>query len=220
MSGSFIEREMVLEALSKMQEFHHDLDHVMTKHNLNLTQNLGRRNILLSQAQEAYFAKALAKKYDVTSSGRTGEPDIVVRCLDKELECKLASKQKSGAIGFQSDYETLLQKGSLDYLYVIASENFDEFAVFHYEGLTVDDFGPMANGSRGKVQLIKHKAYDKLHSLAGKMINLNKENLINLSKKREQAKTEKQLEKIDKSISYWSSCPIKFKIELEGINGR
>ena len=106
----------------------------------------------MSQAQEAFFAKALKSVYpSTTNNGRTGEPDILIPELNKELECKLTSRQKSGSIAFQSDYETLQKKGSLDYLYVVASEDFDEFVVVHYAGLTVEDFRPLSNGARGKV---------------------------------------------------------------------
>ena len=155
----YVTREMAEQALSSMQSFHAELDGLYGKYGFDLKENLGRRNILLSQAQEAFFAKALKSAYpSTTNDGRTGEPDIVIPELSKELECKLTSRQKSGAISFQSDYETLQKKGALDYLYVIASEDFDEFVVVHYSGLTVEDFRPLSNGARGKVQLRKHAA--------------------------------------------------------------
>ena len=118
----YITKDMAREALSNMQAFHSELESLYSKYSFDLKENLGRRNILLSQAQEAFFAKAIGKVYPSTNNdGRTGEPDITIPELSRELECKLTSRQKSGSIAFQSDYETLQKKGSLDYLYVIAS---------------------------------------------------------------------------------------------------
>ena len=109
---SYITREMAEEALMKMASFHKDLDALFQRHDMNLKENLGRRNILLSQAQEKFFAEALSTKYDgVINDGRTGQPDIIIESLGKELECKLTSKTKSGAYSFQSDFETLQRKG-------------------------------------------------------------------------------------------------------------
>ncbi len=94
MSKNFLSREDSLKALSKMKNFHDDLMNVMNYHNFDMLENLGRRNILLSQAQEKFFASVLSEKFVVECDGRTGEPDIVVKTLDKELECKLTSPQK------------------------------------------------------------------------------------------------------------------------------
>jgi hypothetical protein len=212
--NNYLERDMAFHALKKMQRFHQDLNVVMENYNFNLFKNLGRRNSLLSQAQEKFFAEELAKKYAVTSSGRTGEPDIIIECLGKELECKLASPQKNGSIGFQTDYETLLKKGNCDYLYVIANKNFEKFAVFHYNNLTIEDFNPLANGARGKVSLRKHKAYNKLNTIIGDMIEINSLELKKLNNKINKAKTLKQKNKILKSINYWKNQPSKYKIKM------
>ena len=75
---SYITREIAERALIKMKKFHQDLDRVFQDHGMNLKENLGRRNILLSQAQEKFFAEELSYHYDgVISDGRTGQPDIV-----------------------------------------------------------------------------------------------------------------------------------------------
>jgi len=219
MSDSFLNREDSIRALMKMRSFHKDLEEVMKKHDFNLFENLGRRNILLSQAQEKFFAQELSRKYTgVTEDGRTGEPDIVIGELRKELECKLTSPQKKGNISFQTDYETLVKKGSLDYLYVVADKDFDKFAVIHYEGLTVNDYRKLSNGSRGKTQLMKHKAADRANVLLGKMTNVNERELLKLSKKLPAATTEKKKEKILKSISYWKTTPAKYNIEMEALD--
>ena len=219
MPNSFLNREDSIRALKKMRSFHKDLEEVMKKHDFNLFENLGRRNILLSQAQEKFFAQELSRKYEgVSEDGRTGEPDIVIGELQKELECKLTSPQKKGNISFQTDYETLVKKGSLDYLYVVADKGFDSFAVIHYEGLTVNDYRKLSNGSRGKTQLMKHKAADRANVLLGKMTNVNERELLKLSKKLLSATTEKKKEKILKSISYWKTTPAKYNIEMEALD--
>lgn len=218
MKNKFLTREDSIKALRKMKLFHDDLERVMNKHNFNLFENLGRRNILLSQAQEKFFADSLSEKYEVSNDGRTGEPDIVIKSLDKELECKLTSPQKKGNISFQTDYETLEKKGSLDYLYVVADSAFKKFAVIHYENLKIKDFRKLSNGSRGKTQMMKHKTADRANVLVGKMINLNETEIEKLTKRLDFSKTEKQKEKILKSLNYWKSNPTKYKIVMEDID--
>ncbi len=218
MNNKFLTRSDSIAALKQMQSFHNDLSSLMKKHSFNMLENLGRRNILLSQAQEKFFADVLSKKYTVKSDGRTGEPDIVIESLDKELECKLTSPQKKGAIAFQTDYETLAKKGALDYLYVVADRDFNKFAVIHYENLTVADFRLPSNGSRGKTQLMKHRAMSKANVLLGFMNSINKRELSKLTKKLKVANTEKKKEKILKSMNYWKTTPEKYEIKLEEIN--
>lgn len=214
----YLSREDTLEALRKMKAFHDDLEGVMEKNGFDLLENLGRRNILLSQAQEKYFAEVLSSKYKVVSDGRTGEPDIFIESLDRELECKLTSRHKSGTISFQTDYETLVKKQKLDYLYVVANDLFDEFAVVFYEDLTVDDFRKLSSGARGKTQMIKHASHDRAQVLVGDMVNINDIELSKLKKKLEKANTDSQKKKIKNSINYWKSTPTKFKIVTEHLN--
>lgn len=207
-----------IEALKKMKKFHDDLSSLMYSHDFDLLENLGRRNILLSQAQEKFFADVLSKKFDVRNDGRTGEPDIVIESLGREIECKLTSPQKKGNISFQTDYETLVKKGSLDYLYVVADKEFEKFAVIHYEDLKISDFRALSPGARGKTQLMKHRAHDRANVLVGSMSSVNKRELDKLSKKLPEATTENKRKKILKSIKYWETTPEKFNINLEAVN--
>ena len=69
---------------------------------------------------------------DVNADGKTGQPDITIGALGKELECKLTSRHKGGAISFQSDHGTLAQKGELDFLYVVCDKDFKEFCVLTF----------------------------------------------------------------------------------------
>ncbi len=214
----YITKDMARKALANMQAFHSDLDSLYSSYDFDLKENLGRRNILLSQAQEAFFAKALQDVYPTTTNnGRTGEPDIVIPELDRELECKLTSRQKSGSIAFQSDYETLQKKGSLDYLYVIASEDFDEFTAIHYSGLTVDDFRPLSNGARGKVQLRKHVAANKATVVFGSVDDLRIEQINSIKEKiaSSENKGTKKYKKLLDRLSYWQGANARYRFNTE-----
>lgn len=218
MKNAYLTRSDAIDALKRMKSFHDNLSNFMSDHGFDLLDNLGRRNILLSNAQEKYFSDVLAKKYDVEHSGRTGEPDILVKSLSRELECKLTSPHKSGAIAFQTDYRTLEKKKSLDYLYVVADKNFQKFAVFHYYDLNTNDFRKLSTGARGKTQLMKHKASNKAVFLFGGMESINNINLLKLGKKLENANTAASRAKIKKSMDYWKTTPTKYKIQFEALN--
>jgi hypothetical protein len=206
---------MAHKAITKMQSFHNDIVGLYEQHDMDLLDNLGRRNIVMSQAQEKFFAQVLSGHYDgVHEDGRTGQPDIIIGGIDKELECKLTSRHKGGAISFHTDYQTLLQKGALDYLYVIASQDFSSFSVLHFVGLTVDDFRPVSNGSRGKVAMYKHKGMQKCRVLMGDVVDLNEMNLAKLNKRLKKGQTKK----INKSISYWKTTPTKYRFCLEEVS--
>ena len=190
------------------------------EHGFDLLGNLGRRNILLSSAQEKFFAEQLSKKFRVSSDGRTGEPDIILHSLDRELECKLTSRHSSGAISFQTDYETLIKKGKLDYLYVIASKDFDKFVVLHYIDLNANDFRGLSNGSRGKSQMFKYKTIDRVNVLVGKMKNINDKNIVRINNRLNSDKniSKSERNKLLKSLSYWETVPFKYSFELEDIS--
>ena len=216
---SYLTRKMTVKAVHDMRAFHDNLRALYKDHGMNMLDDLGRRNILLSSAQEKYFADQLSSVYpDTINDGRPGQPDIVIPEIDVELECKLTSRHKSGAISFQTDYDTLNKKGSLDYLYVIAGRDFDEFAVLHFRGLTIDDFRPLSNGARGKVSMYKHKAMSKCNVILGNIVNNNTVNLEKLQAKLEsQDFTNTKKEKILKSIKYWNTTPARYSFELEAV---
>lgn len=217
---SYLDSHDAISALKDMKLFHDECKDLYSRHGFDLLDNLGRRNIVMSQAQEKYFADALRKKYaGVISDGRTGQPDIIIESLGKELECKLTSRHKGGAISFQSDYETLLQKGSLDYLYVIADAEFEKFVVLHFESLDINDFRPLSNGSRGKVAMYKHMGMKKCNVLVGDVINNNE---INIQKNHQKLMDPRlpawARQKAQKSLEYWKTRPASYKMVLESIN--
>jgi len=215
----YITREHVAQALGCMKSFHADLQSLHHNYDLDLMGNSGRRNVLMSSVQERFFADALSKDYkDVINNGRTGEPDIVIGELDKELECKITTPSGSGgSVSLQTDYATLKKKGSLDYLYVIADKRFEKFVVLHYIGLTTDDFSVPCSSSRGKSSMMKHVADPKCNILWGAVKNKNEVQLTKLRRKLESCsdRAVKRRERLLKSIKYWTDTPINFTYEFE-----
>ena len=185
-----------------------------------MLENTGRRNILMSSPQEEFFAQALSKSYsNVSNNGKTGEPDIMVGELGRELECKITTPTPKGGINLQTDYTTLGKKGSLDFLYVIADREFEKFVVLHYDSLTTDDFSVPSASSRGKSKLVKHIAEPKCNVLWGKVHSKNEIELKKLHKKlllctRSSVKGK---EKIMKSIQYWKHQPTNYRYEFEEV---
>jgi len=178
----YLDREMMRNALIRMQIFHKEMNDLHKKFEISFLENLGRRNNIMSQSQENFIAHEIAKSFEgVVCDGRTGKADIRIESLDAELECKLTTRNRSGQISLQTDYETLKSKGSLDYIYVIASDDFNSFAALHFKGLTCDDFRVPSLGARGKSQMIKSKAMLKCKALMGEVINNNEIELDKLS---------------------------------------
>jgi len=217
---SYVRKPHVRQALQKMKKFHNDLHDLHERYGLSMLENTGRRNILMSSVQEEFFAEALSSSYNnVMNNGRTGEPDIFVGELNKELECKITTPSPKGAINLQTDYRTLQKKGNLDFLYVIADREFEKFVVLHYDGLNTDDFITPSASSRGKAKLTKHVAAPKCNVLWGKVHSKNE---IELKKLRNKLKlcsnaAVKKKEKIIKSINYWQTQPTNYKYEFEEV---
>jgi len=169
----YITRADALQILKNMYMFESGLKAFFSKFEYDLHENLGRRNILLSNAQEKETQKVLSKKYkSVISDGAPGKPDVVIEDINVELECKLTSGSRSnGTITYnlQTDWETICNKGKLDYNYIVASEDFTKFCYIIFEGLTPDDFHPPSTGARGKARMRKETAYKKATFLVGSM---------------------------------------------------
>jgi hypothetical protein len=173
-----VQRPQAIKACTRMRNFYLDLKQLYTAHGIDLEANRGRRNILMSGPMEKFLAEEMHSSglYDsVINDGRTGCADILVNLLsgdDIELECKLTSPtQSSGSITFQTDHDTLLGKGSLDYVYIIADPSFEKFCVVHFMDLTVEDFRNLSPGARGKVQMYKYHGMEKANVLVGSVIS-------------------------------------------------
>ena len=191
----YLTKEMIREALTSVQTFEHELDNLFASYSYSLRDNLGRRNALCSQAQEKELARVLGKTFkSVIQDGAPGKPDIFIGDINKELECKLTSGNRSSSVSYslQTDWTTLEKKGSLDYLYVLCDEDFEKFCVLYFKELTTDDFYPPANGSRGKSRMKKSSAMKKAVCLHGEFKTQN-EGYIN-------SYTEKITESVDDYI--------------------
>ena len=172
----YLTKEMIRETLTNVQTFEHELDNLFASYSYSLRDNLGRRNALCSQAQEKELAKSLSKHFhSVVQDGAPGKPDIFIGDINKELECKLTSGNRSSSVSYslQTDWATLEKKGSLDYLYVLCDEDFENFCVLYFKELTTDDFYPPANGSRGKSRMKKSSAMKKAVCLHGEFKTQN-----------------------------------------------
>ena len=215
---SYLTRPMAVQAIKDMSAFHKDVRDLYKNYDMDLLSNLGRRNIIMSQTQEKFFASALQISWPrACVDGRTGQPDITIPELNTELECKLTSRNKSGAISFHTDFETLNQKKELDYLYVIADEDFKSFCALHFLNLTTADFNKVSNGSRGKVAMKKHQGMKKCNVLVGNAICLNDGHISRLTDRLRLANSPSSTQQLQKKISYWKNTPARYSFELEKI---
>lgn len=219
---SYLTTDSALSALGEMRAFYRDALCLYEKYGLSLNDDLGRRNVLLSAAQEKFFSRALRKGgFDTCDDGRTGQSDIVVQLPDgmRELECKLTTRNASGGIVLQTDHPTLEKKGTLDYLYVVADDLFEKFAVLHFEGLTVDNFRTPSSGSRGKASMLKHTCYDRCRVLVGdyRLINDRRIQEIETAMASDRLTPKKRLA-LERRLNFWHSDPGRFEIELQPID--
>jgi len=207
-------------ALARMSEFHEAIKNLYAAQGLEFFEDLGRRNILMSRPQEKFFAEELKEKYPLAhADGKTGQPDIIVPEISKEIECKITSKGKSGSWSLQTDYNTLKTKGKLDYLYVLCSPEFEKFSVLYFEGLDVSDFRNPSPGSRGKSQMVLWKAMKKCTVLWGGVENLSDQNRAKVEALLADAKNidKHSLKKLIKRKKFWNTTPDRFRFVLEEI---
>jgi hypothetical protein len=179
-----------------------------------------RRNLMLSSFQEKHICDQIKKSYpSVVNDGRTGQADIYIPSLDKEIECKLTSLSKTGGFSLQTDYTTLGVKEKLDYLYTCTNREFDQFAVLYFEGLTIEDFHPPANGSRGRAMMIKHQGFKKMQILFGSVSDRRLANIEKLQKKIKglSESAVKTRQKAYDSLVYWQNAEPSYNIELRTV---
>lgn len=169
----YLTPQLTKEVIGRLKTFENELCEVFSRYGYDLRDNLGRRNQLVSQAQEKEVARSLRSIYkEVIEDGAPGKPDIYIVDIDKELECKLSSGSgKSKTFSLQTDWETLKNKEKLDYLYILTTPDFEGFCVLLFKGLTTDDFYPPASGSRGKSRMNKTSAMKKCEVLHGRVVN-------------------------------------------------
>ena len=218
---SYITNKTVHDALKRMSILNQEVVDLFKKHGLSFDDNLGRRNGVLSHAQEKYFADELGKTFkNVVSDGKTGQPDIVIRDIEKELECKLTSGNgKYANFSLKTDYNTLARKKALDHLYVLADRSFNKFVVLHFESLTTDDFFIPAPGAKGKSRMRKNTAMKKCHVLWGGVEIKNEIEILKINQALNKANKEmrSRLEEISMRINNCSKRALKRHMFLKSL---
>jgi len=205
--------------IGDLVKFENSLKVLFEEYDMNLRDNLGRRNALISALQEKVTAKYLRKIFkSVESDGAPGKPDITINDINRELECKITSGSRSkGYVSYalQTDYDTICKKESLDYMYILCNDTFDKFCILFFKDLTSDDFFLPASGSRGKSRMKKKNAMKKCTPLHGGFIIKN-EAIINRYEERSQGFLIDLNEKIGKILSkaYSDDVSIQYIGEL------
>ncbi len=217
----YLTRQGASEAVSSISNFINDMSAVYAKHGIDFgTNDVGRKNIIISAAQERFFANAIQKHFGkCTSDGRTGQPDIVIDSLDgRELECKCLSQGKNGSWSLQTDKASLDQKDKLDFLYLLYDRMHENCAVFLFSGLTSDDFKEPSPGSRGKARMHKGRGFAKCTPLIGSFSDRREMYIKKYTKDISTAITRDQKSRATKKLKMWKSKPIQISISLEPIN--
>ena len=89
----YVTKEMAKSAILKMQRFHEKMRDLYKDFDIDMLKNSGRRNVIMSHAQEKFFAEALSCKFPkAKSDGATGKADIVVPEIYRELEVPTGKK--------------------------------------------------------------------------------------------------------------------------------
>lgn len=200
----YIKQLDIKSVLRDLTTFENSLKVLFEDYDMDLRDNLGRRNALISSLQEKVTAKYLREIFfDVKMDGAPGKPDITITDIDRELECKITSGSRSkGYVSYalQTDYDTICKKRYLDYIYILCNSTFDKFCVLFFEDLTSEDFFLPASGSRGKSRMKKKNAMQKCIPLWGNYIVKN-EQLISRYQDRKKVHAEEHNERIGKILN-------------------
>ena len=200
----YIHQLNIIAILEDLITFEQSLKDLFDQYDMNLRDNLGRRNALISSLQEKVTAKHLGDIFnDVINDGAPGKPDIQIHDIDRELECKITSGSRSkGYVSYalQTDYDTICKKSSLDYMYILCNDTFDKFCVLFFEDLTSEDFFPPASGSRGKSRMKKKNAMKKCTPLWGSY-TIKNDQLIARYEDRKKTHVEELNERVGKILN-------------------
>ena len=217
---AYLNREASIQAIKKIHELFSELNELYGKHGINLDADLGRKNILISAAQEHFFAQAIDSLVgNAASDGRTGMADIVIGSLgDKEVECKVVCRGKTGSWSLQADKATLERKGACDFLYLLFDREHENTAVLLFEDLVPDDFYDPSPGSRGKARLKKSSAFKKCTPLVGSFTNLREGWINKYTAMLKNAVTVPEAKKAEQKLQMWYNKEDSYNIQLESVN--
>jgi hypothetical protein len=217
----YLDRKNSILAIKNIRSLFSDLEEVYSSYGIDISRDVGRKNILISAAQEHFFAKAIGNIVkNCTNDGRTGMADIVIQSLNnREVECKVLCKGKSGSWSLQTDKASLERKGSCDFLYLLFDRSHDNVAVLLFDSLVADDFYDPSPGSRGKARLKKSVAFKKCTPLVGSFLNKRKHYMKKYLEESLAANTSSQAkDKAEQKYQLWYNKEDSYSIQLENVN--
>ncbi len=217
---TYLNREASIGAIRKITGLFTELNDLYGKYGIDLGNDVGRKNILISAAQEHFFAQAIESIVgDCSSDGRTGMADIVIGSMDdREVECKVVCRGKTGSWSLQADKATLERKGSCDFLYLLFDRSHENVAVLLFEDLVPDDFYDPAPGSRGKARLKKSTAFKKCVPLVGGFKNLREQWINEYANRAASAVSLSEVKTAEQKMHVWYNKPDSYSIQLESVD--
>ena len=218
---SYLTRESAIKAVQNLVNFGSDVSALYRRHGIDFSTDVGRQNILLSAAQEHFFANEIRDTVGACrNDGRTGEPDIIIEALDdRELECKVVCKGKKGSWHLQADRKCLEEDGkSLDFLYLLFDRTYDNVGVLLFQDLEFDDYKQPSPGSRGKSRMNKTTAFQKCVPLIGGFIDKREVYIKKYTEAISAAQTPAELRKAKEKLSSWEKKPPQISISLEPVD--
>lgn len=216
----YLDRASSVEAIKNISTLFDEVSSVYKKYGIDIDRDVGRKNILISAAQEHFFAKAIASIVgECSNDGRTGMADIVIESLDdREVECKVVCQGKTGSWSLQADKATLERKGSCDFLYLLFDRQHENTAVLLFKDLVPDDFYDPAPGSRGKARLKKSSAFKKCSPLVGSFRNKREGFLQRYQDDIKNSTTPAQRKNAEQKWDMWYNKEDSYSIQLESVN--
>jgi len=220
MLQSYLTRAAAIDAVESIMTFADDMQKTYERHGINLGGDVGRQNIILSPAQEHFFAEVIRKVVGACrNDGRTGEPDIIITALNnRELECKVVCKGKAGSWHLQADRTSLAEGKSLDFLYLLFDRTYENVGVFLFKDLKYDDFKIPSPGSRGKSRMNKKSAFKKCIPLLGGFYDKREHYLKRYKSDIKSATTIYELGKAKTKLELWEQKDPQISITLESID--
>lgn len=216
----YLTRDSSLLAIRNINNLFSEIKDLYSSHGIDITGDVGRQNILISAAQEHFFADAINNTFgNCSNDGRTGAADIIIECLDnRELECKVVCQGKTGSWNLQTDKATLEKKGQCDFLYLLFDRTHTNVGVFLFPSLTAKDFKDPSPGSRGKARLDKGLAFKKCIPLVGSFEDKRKNYMKRYEKEMLNAKNEKDKQTAAQKLEMWYNKTSQYKIHLEELD--
>lgn len=137
-----------------------DIDTVMSSYGVDMSSDVGRRNMFLSWTQEHLVAKALG----VISDGRTGRPDLMVGL--RAVECRIISPRQCGGSTLTASWSQILGAGTMDFVYIVAARDLMSFAFLHIPDVTTADFKARTSPN-ARAHMMRRAVVDRVRCLHG-----------------------------------------------------